>query len=304
MRLSKHFFFLGLAFFSLLVGCNTQTSIVNNLSEREANEIVVLLNSKGIEAQKIPATVSAVGGGATTSEQFWDIAVPPKTITEALSILNQAGLPRIKGTSLLSIFGSQGLVPSELQDRIRYQEGLSEQLATTIRKMDGVIDANVQITFPKDEEEGPVLTASVYVKHRGIIDNPNSITITKIKRLIASAVPNLTIDNVSVVSDRALFADISFEPIDKLEHERRFVSIWTVVVATESAMRFRIIFYAFLILLFVFASALVWFFWKFFPVIKKGGGFKSLFHPEQYGPESFAKKEPEEEKQEEGGAEK
>lgn len=260
--------------------CNTKSTIVNSVSERDANEIVVLLNSKGILAQKLPSPAAAVGGG--TAEKMWDINVPASQITEALAVLNQSGLPRVKGTSLLDLFGTQGLVPSDVQDKIRYQEGLSEQLANTIRKMDGIIDANVQITFPSEELPAQKITASVYVKHRGILDNPNSLAITKIKRLIASAVPGLSPENVSVVSDRALYADISLQTPQQLEEEKHFVSIWSVVIAKESIPRFRLIFYSFIILLFLLICLIAWLIWKFFPVIQRKGGFISLFNPEQY----------------------
>ncbi len=293
--MSRHILFLFAALLFLCVGCQTQTTIVNNIPEREANEIIVLLASKGIDAEKAAAAVAA----GATGEQKWNVSVPPNQITDALGILNQAGLPRIKGTSLLDLFGAQGLVPSELQDRIRYQEGLSEQLATTVRKMDGIIDANVQITFPHDGEEGQQLTASVYVKHRGILDNPNSLTITKIKRLIASAIPGLTLENVSVVTDRALYADISLEPLHLLEEQRNFVSVWTVIIAKDSVTRFRLIFYAFIILLFLLTCALAWLIWKFWPVIKNKGGVLTLLHPHQYEPGMFM--EGEEEPQEKGG---
>lgn len=263
-----------------LTSCNTRTTIVNSIPEREANEIVVLLNSKGIEAVKTPAAVSAVGGG--TGDKMWDIQVPANQITESLAVLNQAGLPRLKGTSLLQLFGSQGLVPSDLQDKIRYQEGLSEQLATTIRKMDGIIDANVQITFPKDEEEQTELTASVYVKHRGILDNPNSLAITKIKRLISSAVPGLKAENVSVVTDRAVYADITLQNGVQVVEPKEFVSIWSVAVAKDSASRFRLIFYTFILLLFLLACALAWLVWKTLPLIQHEGGLKALFRTEQF----------------------
>ena len=138
--------------------CDSRSIITHGLSGREANEIVVLLVSKGVSAQKIPQAASSTGGGA--SEQLWDISVPAAQITEALAILNQAGLPRMKGTSLLDLFAKQGLVPSEMQEKIRYQEGLSEQMATTIRKMDGIVDASVQISFSPEEDQLP-LTASV-----------------------------------------------------------------------------------------------------------------------------------------------
>lgn len=268
---------------SLLIGlasCASDTTIVNSVTEREANEIVVLLASKGVDAAKVPTAVSTTGG--TTTEQMWDIAVPAKQITESLAILNQAGLPRVRGTTLLELFGATTLVPSELQDRIRYQEGLSEQLANTIRKMDGIIDAEVQITLPQDEEEEPTLTASVYVKHHGVLDNPNSLLVSKIKRLISSAYPGLTVDNVSVITDRALLSDITLESFDKPEDIKEYVSIWSVVISKESSGRFRMIFYTFCLLIFLLISSLAWVLWKFYPLLKELGGTKALFRPHQF----------------------
>lgn len=261
-----------------LSSCQTQTKIISSVSIRDANEIVVLLNSKGITAVKSPTVTSAVGG-ATATAQMWDISVPSIQITEALGILNQSGLPRTRGTTLLDLFGSQGLVPSDMQDRIRYQEGLSEQIASTIRKMDGVLDADVQISFPRDEESTCPLTASVFIKYQGVLDN---ILVTKIKRLIASAVPCLTPDNVSVVSDRAILSDINLAKLDTTcEQPFDYVSIWSIVIAKESATRFQVIFYIFILLLFILACALAWTLWKFAPIIKEKGGRKMFFKPEQ-----------------------
>ncbi|MCC5831962.1 MAG: type III secretion inner membrane ring lipoprotein SctJ [Chlamydiales bacterium] len=280
MCVSSRLLFLTAVLLIICAGCATQTTIVNNIPEREANEIVVLLASHGIQAQKTEAPAAAGQEGGIS----YNITVPSSEITEALAILNRAGLPRIRGKTLIDLFGTTGLVPSDFQDRIRYQEGLSEQLAITIRKMDGIIHANVQITFPKEDEPDRGPTASVFVKHRGILDNPNSLTITKIKRLVASAVPGLTPENVTVVTDRALYADITLEPTPHMEELRDFVSIWTVVVAKESANRFRLIFYAFIIVLFLLACFLAWLIWKFWPVIERKGGFFTLFHPHQYEP--------------------
>lgn len=281
--MNRRTLFLFISLLLMCVGCQTQTTILNNLSERDANEIIVLLASKGIDAQKAQAVTTGVGA---TGEPKWDIMVPSSRITEALAILNQAGLPRVKGTSLLDLFGSQGLVPSDMQDKIRYQEGLSAQLATTIRKMDGIIDANVQITFPQEGEEEKQLTASVYVKHRGILDNPNSLAITKIKRLVASALPGLTPENVTVIADRALLADISLEPTQQMKEERDYVSIWGVVIAQDTLIRFRLIFYTFIIVLFLLACALLWTMWKIWPILRSKG-FMSLYQPQQYQPTSL-----------------
>ncbi|NGX27794.1 MAG: hypothetical protein K940chlam6_01732, partial [Chlamydiae bacterium] len=135
---------------------------------------------------------------------------------------------------------------------------------------------------------------SVYVKHRGVLENPNSLVITKIKRLISSALPGLTIENVSVVADRALISDIALQSYGKPEQLQEFVGIWSVVISKDSATRFRLIFYSFIILLFILLCALAWIIWKFFPVIQKHGGLKALYLPQQIdaGPsEGEAKKE-------------
>lgn len=294
--MSRHFLFLISILLLFCAGCSTQTIIVNGIPEREANEIVVLLASKGIQAVKTEVAVSA---GQVSTAITYNISVPASQVTESLAILNHAGLPRVKGTSLLDLFGSKGLVPSALQDNIRYQEGLSEQLAATIRKMDGIIDANVQITFPKDEEEHKILTASVYVKHRGILDNPNSITITKIKRLVASAVPGLSIENVSVVSDRALYADITLAPVQE-EMEHQFATVWSLIVEKSSVVWLRLILYLFIIFLFLFACSVAWLFWKSWPIIRRKGLW-SVFSPHQYQP--ILPEEIEEESEEGGGGE-
>lgn len=265
--------------------CASRSMIAHGLAIREANEVVVLLVSKGISAEKTPVAASNVGGGS--SEQLWDITVPGNQITEALAILNQAGLPRPKGTSLLDLFSKQGLVPSELQEKIRYQEGLSEQLATTIRKMDGIVDANVQVSFSQEcDEENVPITASVYVKHKGVLDNPNSIVVSKIKRLVASAVPGLIIENVSVVGDRAIYNNISLT--NPWNDEAPLVSIWGITLAQSSVVKFRAVFYIFMIFLFLTLSLIVWLIWKTHLLFSHFGGVKSIIQvaPYQYKTEN------------------
>ncbi|WP_201456413.1 type III secretion system inner membrane ring lipoprotein SctJ [Chlamydia sp. 17-3921] len=272
------FFFLLTLF--CCTSCNSRSLIVHGLPGREANEIVVLLVSKGVAAQKLPKIASATGGAST--EQLWDISVPAAQITEALAILNQAGLPRMKGTSLLDLFAKQGLVPSELQEKIRYQEGLSEQMATTIRKMDGIVDASVQISFSTDNDEAQPLTASVYIKHRGVLDNPNSIMISKIKRLIASAVPGLAPENVSVVSDRAAYSDITINGPWGLTDDIDYVSVWGIILAKSSLLKFRLIFYFLILILFIISCSLLWIIWKTHTLIISLGGAKNFFAPTPY----------------------
>lgn len=272
-----------------LTACEHSMMIINDVDEREANEIVVFLASKGIPAQK-SAAVSAAPGGAEGVQKY-SISVESNQATDAMAILNQNGLPRKKGTTLLELFAASGLMSSDKQETIRYQAGLAQQIANMIRKIDGVIDADVQLSFPV-ESTTPIapggaqiapkkITAAVYVKHMGILDDPNSHLVSKIKRLVSGSVTGLDINDVTVISDRSRFTDITLTPsAEVLEPKaKEYVSIWSIVMSKSSANRFRFIFIMLMVLAIVFALTLGWVLWKFYPILKKRGGFKSLMHP-------------------------
>jgi type III secretion protein J len=265
----------------LLTSCESRKTIVNSLDEREANEIIVFLSTKGIDATKVQSTAAA-GGGGGAKVVLWDISVPDNQSLEAMSLLNQAGLPRRRSENLLNIFTGAGLVPSEMEQRIRAQSGLAAQIASTIRKIDGVLDAEVQLAFPEEDPLNPTakkqpITASVYVKHNGVLDDPNSHLQTKIKRLVAASVPGLDYDNVTVIGERARFSDLSLNPTSS-EEEKQYVSVWSIILAKESVSRFRIIFFSFTLLILLLLLALLWLCWKFYPVLRAHGGLKELFH--------------------------
>src|SRR5579862_122513 len=290
--LQRLFLVFSLLFLALfLSGCEANKAIVHNLDEREANEIIVFLASKGIEAEKIEMASTGPGGAGETIK--YSLAVKPSQATEAMALLNQNGLPRIKGTNLLDLFAKAGLMTSEKEETIRYQAGLAEQLANMIRKIDGVIDADVQISFPAAESTAGIpgaagavtqkITAAVYVKHQGILDDPNSHLVIKIKRLIAGSVSGLDINDVAVISDRSRFTDITLTPnVETLEgrsKEKEYVSIWSIVMSKNSTARFRALFFTLTILAIVFALLLGWLIWKCYPILRRKGGFKDLLHP-------------------------
>ena len=273
---------------------------MNALDEREANEILVFLASKGISANKGQSTAGAGAGGGASKIVLWDISVSEKDATEAMALLNQAGLPRKRSQNLLSIFSNVGLVPSERQDKIRYEAGLAEQIASVIRKIDGVLDAEVQISFPEEDPLNPGKTkgkivASVYVKHNGILDDPNSHLVTKIKRLVAASITGLDYNDVTVISDRARGSELTGPLIPSENEEKSYVSIWTIILAKESVTRFRVVFFTFSFLILLMALALIWLTWKIYPLLKTHGGLKGLFHlqPLKPGPHEEEVKEAE-----------
>ena len=266
-----------LAAIAFLAGCSTNQSIVSNLEEREANEIVVFLASKGIAAQKVQMPVSSTAAAGATIEMF-NISVDAAQATDAMALLNRYGLPRRQGTNLLTLFAKSGLISSDREETIRYQAGLAEELKNTICKIDGIIDADVQISFPPSETTGlpgapqPKTTAAVYIKHQGVMEDPNSHLEIKIKRLLAGSVNGLDFENVSVISDRSRFTDIVLQPdgemIGPKALQQTYVSLWGVVLTKSSLARFRFIFFLLISLVLLFSAALGWMVYKFYPQMR------------------------------------
>ena len=246
------------------------------------------------------AAPAAGGGGGVT---LYSIAVEPSKTTEAMALLNQSGLPRHMGTDLLTLFAKQGFMTSEREDTIRYQAGLAQQIANMIRKIDGVIDADVQLSFPPPATGIPGapttvaptrVTAAVYVKHQGVLDDPNSHLVTKIKRLVAGSVNALDINDVTVIPDRSRYSDITLSEMKETisSNPKEYVSIWSIVMSKHSAMKFRIIFFTFSFLVILFAAIAGWLIWKFFPLLRQRG-WKELLRPApipvvEYPPEAPA----------------
>lgn len=268
--------FFSLLFLIFLASCASDRSIVSHIDEKEANEIVVFLASKGISAQKVEAPSSGAAGVGTQT-QFFNISVSESQMTEAMALLNQYGLPRRQGTNLLTLFAGGGLVASDKEETIRYQAGLAQELSNTIRKMDGILDADVQISFPQAEtapnQPKPKITAAVYVKHQGIMEDPNSHVEIKIKRLMAGSVNGLDFENVSVISDRARLADIVLDPsvqaIGPKSLQESYVKMWGMVLTKASLTRFRFIFFFFVLLLLGMSGLTGWLLYKFYPLMQR-----------------------------------
>jgi len=289
----------------LLTGCESQQAILTNVTERDTNQIIVLLESKGISVKKEP--VKSSGGAATeTVETMWDIMVDATQSVEALAILNRIGLPRKPGVSLLDIFPQQGMMKTDKEEQIRYNEGLNDQLASTIAMIDGVLAAEVQIAFPEVDSFNPDQQvenprASVFVKHDGILDDPNNLLTQKIRRYIAGSILNLHYEDVTVVTDRARFTDISPNAFETKTQatpwgNQDYVKIWNIVVAEQSVSSFRTILFLFCFFLIVLVIAFGWTVWKFQNFFKNMESFKKFLSadPVEVSSKSLEEESPEE----------
>lgn len=282
----------------LLTACAKDTEVISNLDERDANLIVVFLQSKGITANKVKSSSGPAIGGTDTGPKF-SIEVDEKQAIVAMSVLNANGLPQRSGTNLLDLFATQGLMQTDRQEMIRYQAGLAQQITNTILMIDGVIDATVQLSFPPQETApgetaiATKITAAVYVKHQGVIDDPNSHLETKIKRIVSGSISGLDLNDVTVVSDWSRFTDVKPEnEMDALSSQaQNYISIWSIVLAKASVPRFRTIFFSLLIFAILFALSAGWMAWKFYPILKQRG-IREFFSPVPLVPHESRSEEP------------
>lgn len=201
MRL-PHTLTAALALVLFATACHSE--IQHGLTESEANDIIVLLQSHGIDARKEKEA------GTQTGEGSWVVTAAKGDAPRAWELLSEAELPkaRVQG---LEIFNTGALIPTPTQEKAMLLEALSGELAKTLRDVDGVVDARVHVVLPEEDrfrdrgQPAPEATAAVYVKWR-----PTATTKTapfrdeEIQQLVSHGVPNLKPQNVSVMSTMAL----------------------------------------------------------------------------------------------------
>lgn len=213
---------LSLAF--ILSGCSDRVELHRQLSEQEANEVVAELADKHIRAQKIPSKDGVV------------VAVNTSDIGRAVRTLEAAGLPRLARTTMGDTFRKEGVISTPLEERARYIYALSQELETTLSKIDGVIVARVHVVLPERIAPGePVqpASASVFIKHDPRLD-PDNIR-ARVRRMVASSIPGMTaaVDNPQKLT-------VVFVPASTYQEQQRLMYFGPFLVPGEDLGFWRV----------------------------------------------------------------
>ncbi len=162
--------------------------LYNNLEMRDAGEIV-----QAIEQLNIPYKLDEKNG---------TIMVPASKVHEVRLQLAAQGLPRSGGVEGFELLDKQqGFGVSRFMESARYQRAIEGELARSIATMENVRSARIHLAIPKQsvfirDREKP--TASVVVNvYRG--QPPTERQVQAIVHLVASSVPGLAADRVTVV---------------------------------------------------------------------------------------------------------
>ncbi len=162
--------------------------IYTQLSEAEANDVLLTLIKGGVDAQK-----------RAGEEGTFSVLVPEAEIATAIELLRADAQPSEHYSNLGEVFARNSLVSSPTEERIRFIYGLQQELAKTLSQIDGVLVARVHIVVPASDPfqaAAEPSSASVFLKHRADINM--QLVVPAVKDLVVRSVEGLSADGVSV----------------------------------------------------------------------------------------------------------
>lgn len=164
--------------------------LYSNISARDASEITGALDKEGIRYQ--------------VDTEKGIVLVDAAKVHDARMKLASQGLPNHAGTGFELIDKEQGFATSNFVQNARYQRALEGELARTIMSLSAVQNARVHLALPKESafiRDTRKATASVMLElasGRRLDDEQ----VTAIMHLVASSVPNMESNQVTVVDNK------------------------------------------------------------------------------------------------------
>jgi flagellar M-ring protein FliF len=160
-----------------------------SLGEKESGEIAAVLKQRNIDFKIDPRT------GA--------VLVPSSRVQEIRMQLAGEGLPKSSGMGLELLQQKQEYGTSQFMETTRYQHALETELARSIMTISSVENARVHLAMPKQsvfvrKRQQPSASVLVNLYAGRMLENGQVAAIT---HLVASSIPNLEPDRVTVVDE-------------------------------------------------------------------------------------------------------
>ena len=137
---------------------------------------------RGIEAEK-----QAAGKNGYT------LLVDDDQLVRALQVLKENSLPREAFKNLGEVFAGDGMISSTSEVQARMSYALSQELADTLSRIDGVLTARVHVVLGVNDKVNNITiapSAAVFLRHT--LDSPVVNLVPEIRELVAGAVFRLT----------------------------------------------------------------------------------------------------------------
>lgn len=214
---------LGLAF-SVAIGIAivlwsqepSYSRLYSEIGEKDVAEILEALNTQGIKYKV------ETGSGA--------IMVPSEDLDQVKLKLAGLGLPRSNSTGYELLSKDQGFGASKNLEMIRFQRALEGEIAQTIMSIQSVKSARVLLAIPQQsvfvrERKKPSASVVVNLFQGRSLDKGQ---IESIIHLVASSVPQLEVDQVTVVDQKGQLlnskdsASVSYLTSKQFEYKKNF----------------------------------------------------------------------------------
>lgn len=172
----------------LKTGTEPEALLYSNLDLKEASQITGALDQAGVKYQ-------VKGDGST-------IMVPREKVASTRLMLSSKGLPTSGSVGYEIFDNTSALGQTDFVQNLNRQRALEGELARTIRSLRGVSSARVHLVLPKRDlfqDEAAAPTASIVVGLDG--RELSADQVRSLRNLVASAVPNLKPDRVTVVDE-------------------------------------------------------------------------------------------------------
>ncbi|MBI3186084.1 MAG: type III secretion protein [Myxococcales bacterium] len=192
---------------ALLTGCSV--NLVHDLPEDDANDIYALLQKNGITATK----TKDEGG----NEPRFIISVNKPDVASAAQLLREYSLPRPKADGLAVFKKMKGMIPTQTEEKGMYIEALGGEVSNAFNRVPGVLEARAIVVIPEvndltQPDKKPLPSASVFVKYRPLTDGKLPLTDDQVKSFVATAVPEMKRDNVTVLMTQAMPPEAEVNP--------------------------------------------------------------------------------------------
>ena len=131
------------------------------------------------------------------------IMVPGDKYQEARMLLASKGLPRTEAQGMETLKDMPAMTTSQFMEQVRYNNAMEQELAKTISQIAGIRSARVHLAAPKQSvfvrDRVPTKASVIITRAPG--KQVSSANVQAIISLVASSVPYLAPENVSVVDN-------------------------------------------------------------------------------------------------------
>lgn len=213
-------FFITLFFLTLLLSACHDEALLNSLNQRQANEVMAILQKHQITVSK-----SAQGKG------LYKINVAKEDLPAAVQLLQEYQLPSPERLEISQLFPADALVNSPQIEKARLISGIEQRLEQSLMALDNIADARVHLSYPiaaNNRSQAPMKASVIVFYH----DENQDIDELKlgIKAFIKNAISELEPQYITVFLIHKISSPIAFYAEKNASDEGYYLYILLIVI--------------------------------------------------------------------------